>query len=147
MCILYLSTGLETLFEITLSETEQLKIATKRIRIQTLNSQASGSGDGVEILSKVPNEQVHEKTSTNEGADEEEISDQLVRTPSDYQTTDESEKQKEDDGDKDGEEDKERDVMNVNLEGGDVDMTDADTTKDTEDAHVTLMAANPVVQH
>ncbi|GKA53834.1 hypothetical protein Tco_0747149 [Tanacetum coccineum] len=225
------ATGLETLSKIALTETEQLKIATKRSRIQTLNSQASGSGDGVDILSKVPDEQVHEKTGTDEGAgdkpevpdvpehhsnseeeswtfsddddddedddankdsdahdddddatesdddgdnithpklstfstddqeeqddeeeqeeddeDEEEISDQLVRTPSDYQTTDESEKQKDDDRVKDGEEDKEGDVTNVNLEGGDVDMTEADTTKDTEDAHVTLTAATPVVQ-
>ncbi|GJU17018.1 hypothetical protein Tco_1144984 [Tanacetum coccineum] len=45
-----------------LIETEQLKIATKRSRIQTLNSQASGSGDGVDFLPKVPDEQVHEKT-------------------------------------------------------------------------------------
>ncbi|GJX17999.1 hypothetical protein Tco_0218831 [Tanacetum coccineum] len=51
-----------------LTETEQLKIATKRSRIQTLNSQASGSGDGVDILPKVPDEQVHEKTGTDEGA-------------------------------------------------------------------------------
>ncbi|GKF58553.1 hypothetical protein Tco_0172090, partial [Tanacetum coccineum] len=185
--------------EIALTETEQLKIAIKRSRIQTHNSQESGLGDGVDILSKVPNEQVHEKTGTDEGAgdklevpdvpehhsnseeeswtfsdddedddankdsdahddddddatesdddgdnithpklstfstddqeeqeeddkDEEEISDQLVCTPSDYQTTDESEKQKDDDRVKDGEEGKERDVTNVNLEGGDVDM-------------------------
>ncbi|GJU95942.1 hypothetical protein Tco_1320698 [Tanacetum coccineum] len=37
-------------------------------------------------------------------------------------------------------------MPNVALEGGDVDMTEADTTKDTEDAHVTLTAATPVVQ-
>ncbi|GKA01367.1 hypothetical protein Tco_0674032 [Tanacetum coccineum] len=190
------------------------------------------TGDGVDILSKVPDEQVHKKTGTDEGAgdkpevpdvpehhsnseeeswtfsdgddddedddankdsdahddddddatesdddgdnithpklstfstddqeenndeeeqeeddeDEEEISDQLVRTPSDYQTPDESEKQKDDDRVKDGEEDKEGDVTNVNLEGGDVDITEADTTKDTEDTHVTLTAATPVVQ-
>ncbi|GJZ69635.1 hypothetical protein Tco_0633185 [Tanacetum coccineum] len=207
------ATGLETLSEIALTETEQLKIATKRSRIQTLNSQETGSGDGVDILSKVPDEQVHEKTSTDEGAgdkpevpehhsnseeeswtfsdgddddddatesdddgdnithpklstfltddqeenndeeeqeeddkDEEEISDQLVRTPLDYQTPDESEKQKDDDRVKDSKEDKEGDVTNVNLEGGDVDMTEADTTKDTEDAYVTLTAATPVVQ-
>ncbi|GJY81449.1 hypothetical protein Tco_0494200 [Tanacetum coccineum] len=187
-------------------------------RIQTHNSQASSLGDGVDILSKVPDEQVHEKTGTDEGAgdkpevpdvpehhsnseeeswtfsdgddddddddatesdddgdnithpklstfstddqeeqddeeeqeeddeDEEEISDQLVRTPSDYQTSDESEKQKDDDRVKNGEEDKEGDVTNVALEGGDVDMTEADTTEDTEDAHVTLTAATPVVQ-
>ncbi|GJT57457.1 hypothetical protein Tco_0992511 [Tanacetum coccineum] len=41
------TTGLETLSEIALTETEQLKIATKRSQIQTLNSQESGSGDGV----------------------------------------------------------------------------------------------------
>ncbi|GKA40308.1 hypothetical protein Tco_0732901, partial [Tanacetum coccineum] len=233
------ATGLETLSETALTEAEQLKIAIKRSRIQTHSSQASGSGDGVDILSKVPDEQVHEKTGTDEGAgdkpevpdvpehhsnseeeswtfsdddddedddahadeddaankesdahddddddatesdddgdnithpklstfstddqeeqddeeeqeeddeDEEEISDQLVRTPSDYQTSDESEKQKDDDRVKNGEEDKEGDVTNVALEGGDVDMTEADTTKDTEDAHVTLTAATPVVQ-
>ncbi|GKF24259.1 hypothetical protein Tco_0076581, partial [Tanacetum coccineum] len=41
--------------------------AIKRSQIQTLNSQASGSCDGVDILSKVPDEQVHEKTGTDEG--------------------------------------------------------------------------------
>ncbi|GKD87387.1 hypothetical protein Tco_1358541, partial [Tanacetum coccineum] len=181
------ATGLETLFEIALTETKQLKIATKRSQIQTLNSYASGSGDGVDILSKVPDEQVHEKTVTvmmmmkmmmltkiqmhmmmmmqqnqimivttllmstfsiddqeenndeeeqdEDDEDDEEISDQLVRTPSNYQTSDESEKHKDDDRVKDGEEDKEGDVMNVNLEGGDVDITEVDTTKYMEDAH------------
>ncbi|GJT88475.1 hypothetical protein Tco_1070192 [Tanacetum coccineum] len=47
---------------------------------------------------------------------------------------------------KNGEEDKEGDVTNVALEGGDVDMTKADTTEDMKDAHVTLTAATPVVQ-
>ncbi|GJY15419.1 hypothetical protein Tco_0385841, partial [Tanacetum coccineum] len=216
--------GLKTLSEIALTETEQLKITIKRSRIQTHTSQVSGSGDGVDILSKVPDEQVHKQTSTDERAgdkpevpdvpehhsnseeeswtfsdgddddankdldahdddddatesdddgdnithpklstfltddkkeqddeeeqeeDEEEISDQLVSTPSDYQTTNESKKQTDDDKVKDGEEDKEGDVTNVNLEGGDVDMTKDDTTKETEDAHVTLIAATPVVQ-
>ncbi|GJW71460.1 hypothetical protein Tco_0128377 [Tanacetum coccineum] len=189
------TTGLETLSDIALTETEQLKIAIKRSRIQTHSSQASGSGDGVDTLLKVPDEQVYEKTGTDEGAgdkpevpdvpehhsnnddgdnithpklstfstddqeeqddeeeqedddeDEEEIYDQLVRTASDYQTSDESEKQKDDDRVKNGEEDKEGDVTNVALEGGDVDMTKADTTEDMKDAHVTLTAATPVVQ-
>ncbi|GJR88311.1 hypothetical protein Tco_0212322 [Tanacetum coccineum] len=91
-------------------------------------------------------EQDDEEEQEEDDEDEEEISDQLVRTPSDYQTSDESEKQKDDDRVKNGEEDKEGDVTNVALEGGDVDMTEADTTKDTEDAHVTLTAATPVVQ-
>ncbi|GKE01775.1 hypothetical protein Tco_1389758, partial [Tanacetum coccineum] len=212
---------------------EQLKIAIKRSRIQTHSSQASGSGDGVDILSKVPDEQVHEKTDTDEGAgdkpevpdvpkhhsnseeeswtfrnsddddeddddankdsdahddddddatkldddgdnithpklstfstddqeeqddeeeqedddeDEEEISDQLVCTPSDYQTSNESKKQKDDDMVKNGKEDKEGDVTSVAPEGGDVDMIEADTTKDTKDAHVNLTDATPIIQ-
>ncbi|GJT76433.1 hypothetical protein Tco_1043158 [Tanacetum coccineum] len=159
------ATGLETLSEIALTETEQLKIATKRSQIQTLNSQASGSGDGVDILSKVPDEQVHEKTCTDEGAgdkpevpnvpehhssnksddDGDNITHPKLSTFStdDQEENNDEEEQEEDDEDeeeisdqvKDGEEDKEGDVTNVNLEGGDVDMTEADTTKDTEDAH------------
>ncbi|GJU31417.1 hypothetical protein Tco_1175006 [Tanacetum coccineum] len=224
------ATGLETLSEIALTETKQLKIATKReveMFKHTTSQEMASWRWGFDILSKVPDEQVHEKTGTDEGAgdrlevpdvpehhsnskeeswtfsdddedddankdsdahdndddatesdddgdnithpklstfstddqeenndeeeqeeddeDEEEISDQLVHTPSDYQTPDESKKQKDDDRVKDGEEDKEGDVMNVNLEGGDVDMTEADTTH-TEDAHVTLTTATPVVQ-
>ncbi|GKC04574.1 hypothetical protein Tco_0996184 [Tanacetum coccineum] len=224
------ATGLETLSEIALIETEQLKIATKRSRIQSHSSHTSGSGDGVDNQSKVPDEQTQKKTGTDKGAgdkpkvpdvpehhsdseeeswtfsdgddddedddtnkdldahddndatksdddgdnithpklstfttddqeeqndeeeqleddeDEEEISNQLVHTPSDYQVSDESEKQKDYDKVKDGEEDKEGDETNVNLEGDDVDMTEANTTKDTEDSHVTLTADTPVVQ-
>ncbi|GJU04838.1 hypothetical protein Tco_1121268 [Tanacetum coccineum] len=62
------TTGLETLSDIALTKTEKLKIAIKRSRIQTHSSQASGSGDGVDILPKVPNEKVHKKTGTDEGA-------------------------------------------------------------------------------
>ncbi|GJW01207.1 hypothetical protein Tco_1556458 [Tanacetum coccineum] len=91
-------------------------------------------------------EQDDEEEQEDDDEDEEEIYDQLVRTASDYQTSDESEKQKDDDRVKNGEEDKEGDVTNVALEGGDVDMTKADTTEDMKDAHVTLTAATPVVQ-
>ncbi|GKD73565.1 hypothetical protein Tco_1331847, partial [Tanacetum coccineum] len=70
------ATGLETLSETALTEAEQLKIAIKRSRIQTHNSQSSGSGDGVDILSNVLDEQVHKKTGTYEGAgDKPEVSD------------------------------------------------------------------------
>ncbi|GKG21999.1 hypothetical protein Tco_0384594, partial [Tanacetum coccineum] len=54
------TTGLETLSDIALTETEQLNIAIKSSR--------RGSGDGVDILSKVPDEQVHEKTGSDKGA-------------------------------------------------------------------------------
>ncbi|GJW58816.1 hypothetical protein Tco_0105547 [Tanacetum coccineum] len=64
-------------------------------------------------------EQDDEEEQEDDDEDEEEIYDQLVRTASDYQTSDER---------------------------GDVDMTKADTTEDMKDAHVTLTAATPVVQ-
>ncbi|GKE71312.1 hypothetical protein Tco_1529384 [Tanacetum coccineum] len=149
------TTCLETLFDIALTETEQLKISIKRSRIQTHISQASGSGDGVDILLKVPDEQVHEKTGTDKGAgDKPEVPDVLEHDSNSEEESwtfsndddDEDEEEIFDQLVKNGEEDKEGDVTNVALEGGDVDMTEADTTKDMEDAHVTLTAATPVVQ-
>ncbi|GJX81962.1 hypothetical protein Tco_0331443 [Tanacetum coccineum] len=135
------------------------------------------TGDGVGILSKVLDEQVHEKTGTDEGADDDANKDLDAHDDDDDDATEsdddgdnithpklsifstddqeeqddeeeqeEDEKQKDDDRVKNGEEDKEGDVTNVALKGGDVDMTEADTTEDTEDAHVTLTAATPVVQ-
>ncbi|GKB14698.1 hypothetical protein Tco_0848621, partial [Tanacetum coccineum] len=72
-------------------------------------------------------EQDDEKEQEEDDEDEEEISDQLVHTPSDYKKTDESEKQTDDNKVKDGEANKEGDVTNVNMEGGDVDMTEDGT--------------------
>ncbi|GKD25250.1 hypothetical protein Tco_1231464, partial [Tanacetum coccineum] len=91
-------------------------------------------------------EEDDEEEQEDDDEDEVEISDQLVCTPSDYQTSNASEKQKDDDRVKNGKEDKEGDVTNVSLEGGDVDMTEVDTTEDMKDAHVTLTVATPVVQ-
>ncbi|GJS45700.1 hypothetical protein Tco_0595821 [Tanacetum coccineum] len=60
--------GLTVLSEVALTEDEQMKLATKRSRIQTHSSHASGSGDGVDTLSKVPDEQPQKKSGTDEGA-------------------------------------------------------------------------------
>ncbi|GJR80569.1 hypothetical protein Tco_0151354 [Tanacetum coccineum] len=49
--------GLTILSEVALSEAEQLKMATKRSKIQFHSSHASGLGDGVDTQLKVPNEQ------------------------------------------------------------------------------------------
>ncbi|GJU64575.1 hypothetical protein Tco_1246410 [Tanacetum coccineum] len=46
----------------------KMKIAIERSKIQTHNSHFSGSGDGVNIQSKVPNEQQQNISGTNEGA-------------------------------------------------------------------------------
>nr|GEW78221.1 retrovirus-related Pol polyprotein from transposon TNT 1-94 [Tanacetum cinerariifolium] len=50
--------GLAILFEVALSEAEQIKLATKRSKKDFHMSHASGLGDGVDIQSKVPDELV-----------------------------------------------------------------------------------------
>ncbi|GKC68485.1 hypothetical protein Tco_1101083, partial [Tanacetum coccineum] len=62
------SKGLTVLFEVALSEAEQMKLATKRSLKEFHISQTSGSSDGVDILSKVPDEQQQTGSGTNEGA-------------------------------------------------------------------------------
>nr|GFA40883.1 hypothetical protein [Tanacetum cinerariifolium]GFA40943.1 hypothetical protein [Tanacetum cinerariifolium] len=96
--------GLETLSEITLSETEQIKIATKRSKIQFYSSHASGSGadKGTGVSPGVPNTELdndgddflHPELSTfdkeerhDENQDEEgEGSDLRVQTPSHFES-------------------------------------------------------------
>ncbi|GKB49859.1 hypothetical protein Tco_0900612 [Tanacetum coccineum] len=62
------SKGLTVLSEVALSEDDQIKLATKRNKKEFNSSHASGSGDGVDIQSKVPDEQQHIVFGTNEGA-------------------------------------------------------------------------------
>ncbi|GJS95146.1 hypothetical protein Tco_0802114 [Tanacetum coccineum] len=62
------SKGLTVLSEVAFSEAEQMKLATKRSLKEFHISHASGSGDGVDILSKVPDEQQQTESGTNEGA-------------------------------------------------------------------------------
>ncbi|GKB57421.1 hypothetical protein Tco_0913607 [Tanacetum coccineum] len=62
------SKGLIVLSEVALSEVEQMKLATKRSMKEFHISHASGSGDEVDILSKVPDEQQQTRSGTNEGA-------------------------------------------------------------------------------
>ncbi|GKE22511.1 hypothetical protein Tco_1434023 [Tanacetum coccineum] len=64
------SKGLTVLSEFALSEAEQMKLATKRSLNEFHISHASGSGDGVDILSKVPDAQQQTRSGTNEGADD-----------------------------------------------------------------------------
>ncbi|GJS54101.1 hypothetical protein Tco_0627463 [Tanacetum coccineum] len=59
--------GLAILFEVELSEAEQLKLATKRSKTQFHSSHASGSGDGVNTQSKVPDKQQQKTSGTDEG--------------------------------------------------------------------------------
>ncbi|GKB47288.1 hypothetical protein Tco_0898041 [Tanacetum coccineum] len=64
------SKGLTVLSEVALTEAQQMKIAIERSKIQTYSSYASGSGDRVDIQSKVPDEQQQNISGTNEGAGE-----------------------------------------------------------------------------
>ncbi|GJY13190.1 hypothetical protein Tco_0382499 [Tanacetum coccineum] len=165
--------GLTVLSEVALSEAEQLKMATKRSKIQFHSSHASGSGDGVDTQSKVPNEQQQNVSGTNEGTgddndehdledekdddkndikddDDEVSSDQKVSTPLDHEFIKEEENQEGDDYVKEGEqEDEEEELygdLNINLERGAAEMTVAQANKEIDDTHVTLTAEPPVVQ-
>ncbi|GKB92837.1 putative ribonuclease H-like domain-containing protein [Tanacetum coccineum] len=59
--------GLAVLSEVALSKAEQLKLATKRSKKDFHMSHASGLGDGVDIQSKVPDEQQQKASDTDEG--------------------------------------------------------------------------------
>ncbi|GJS33195.1 hypothetical protein Tco_0531577 [Tanacetum coccineum] len=67
--------GLAVLSEVALSGAKQLKLATKRSKKDFHMSYASGSGDGVDIQSKVPDEQQQKTSNTDEGTDSEEEGD------------------------------------------------------------------------
>ncbi|GJV33217.1 hypothetical protein Tco_1393617 [Tanacetum coccineum] len=59
--------GLEVLSEVALTETEQIKLVTKRSKKDFHVSHASGSGDRVDNLSKVPDEQQQKTSGTDKG--------------------------------------------------------------------------------
>nr|GEZ32978.1 hypothetical protein [Tanacetum cinerariifolium] len=62
------SKGLTVLSKATLSEADQIKLVTKRSKKEFHSSYTSGSGDGVDIQSKVLDEQQQTVSGTNEGA-------------------------------------------------------------------------------
>ncbi|GJR03794.1 hypothetical protein Tco_0526778 [Tanacetum coccineum] len=61
------SKGIEILSDVALSEATQLKEATKRSKKDYDISQASGSGDGTDFESEVPDEKQRKTSSTYEG--------------------------------------------------------------------------------
>ncbi|GKC92899.1 hypothetical protein Tco_1158341 [Tanacetum coccineum] len=70
------SKRLTVLSKVAMYEAEQMKLATKRSKKDFHSSHASGSGDGVDIQSKVYDEQQQNISGTNEGAgDEPEVPD------------------------------------------------------------------------
>ncbi|GKD40325.1 hypothetical protein Tco_1260532 [Tanacetum coccineum] len=59
--------GLAVLSKVALTKAEQLKLATKRSKTQFHSSYVSGSSDGVDTQSKVPDEQQLKTSGTDEG--------------------------------------------------------------------------------
>ncbi|GJY48450.1 hypothetical protein Tco_0438406 [Tanacetum coccineum] len=160
------SKGLIVISEVALSKAEQMKLATKRSLKEFYISYASGSGDGVDILSKVPDAQQQTGSGTYEGAGEDEEEDEEHDNDDDNDDNDDEDDDQEnasqrtesddegDDFDDDtmGEEQGNEDNgelygdLNINLSRSDAEMTDAQTNPETEEAHVTLTTEPLVVQ-
>ncbi|GKE23427.1 hypothetical protein Tco_1434939 [Tanacetum coccineum] len=70
--------GLAVLSEVVLTKAEQIKLATKRSKTQFHSSHASGSGDGVDTQSKVPDtqQQSHDEEDVDEEIDVNDDSDE-----------------------------------------------------------------------
>nr|GEU40090.1 hypothetical protein [Tanacetum cinerariifolium] len=159
--------GLETLSEIALSEAEQMKLAIERIKTQLHSYQPSslGAHEGTGVSPGVPDVPTYrsddEWISWKSKDKEEDSFDPRVQTPSHVETIDDEDNNEEIQGvnvkgdELDEEETNEEDEgdelyrdVNVNLEGRDIEMTDAQqtniqTTQVTEDTHVIITLVNP----
>ncbi|GJX31119.1 hypothetical protein Tco_0240974 [Tanacetum coccineum] len=89
--------GLETLSEVALSEHEQMKIATKRSKTQFHSSNASGSGDGADTQSEVPDEQQQKDDGDDEDDDNDEHGLNDEKDDADDDAKNDSEETKSDD--------------------------------------------------
>nr|GFB71126.1 hypothetical protein [Tanacetum cinerariifolium] len=153
--------GLETLSEIALTETEQMKNVTKRSKIDFHSSHTSGSDDEEVRLSK--DDEDDAKNDDNEQTESDNDGDDFVypkfSTPDEEERQDEEDKDKEDNVDEE-KLDEEEDVnelyrdVNVNLEGIDTEMTDTllpnvQVTQVVEDTNVikTKSAKPPTLDH
>ncbi|GJU48319.1 hypothetical protein Tco_1217874 [Tanacetum coccineum] len=117
------SKGLTVLSEAALSEADQLKLATKRSKKEFHSSHASGSGNEVDIQSKVPDEQQQNVFGASEGAgDKPEVPD----VP-EYKSESEEESWTFSQGEDDDEEKDEHDSDNNN------DENDSENDNDDED--------------
>nr|GEU98638.1 hypothetical protein [Tanacetum cinerariifolium] len=67
--------GLAVLYEVALSKAKQVKLVTERSKTNFHISQASGSGDGVDTQSKVPDEQQQKTFGIDKGTDSDDEDD------------------------------------------------------------------------
>ncbi|GJY97103.1 hypothetical protein Tco_0514013 [Tanacetum coccineum] len=117
------SKGLTVLSEAALSEADQLKLATKRSKKEFHSSHASGSSDGVDIQSKVPDEQQQNVSGASEGAGDK---PEVLDVP-EYKSKSEEESWTFSQGEDDDEEKDEHDSDNNN------DENDSENDNDDED--------------
>ncbi|GJW62133.1 hypothetical protein Tco_0111468 [Tanacetum coccineum] len=115
--------GLAVLSKVALTKAEQLKLATKRSKTQFHSSHASGSGDGVDTQSKVPDEQQQKSSGTDKGTGTKPgVPDVPI-----YES--ESEKESWDDSE---DEDDENDSDDLSVEGNDNNDGDDDDANDED---------------
>nr|GEW38571.1 retrovirus-related Pol polyprotein from transposon TNT 1-94 [Tanacetum cinerariifolium] len=120
--------GLNVLSVVALSEAGQLKEATKRSKKDFHISQASGSGDGTDFQSGVPDEQHRKTSSTDEGTG---TKRGVLDIPKyDY----ESKKESWDDSEEEDDDD-ENDAGDENDDDGNYDGNDGDGNDDDDDAN------------
>ncbi|GJV84423.1 hypothetical protein Tco_1524321 [Tanacetum coccineum] len=113
--------GFTVLFEVALTEADQLKLATKRSKTEFHSYHASGSGDEVDTQSKVLGEQHLEIAGADEGTDNENDSDDL---------SDESDDDNDGNNGNDGDDDDAND--DDKQEGDDTNDDDEETDKEEE---------------
>ncbi|GJT81928.1 hypothetical protein Tco_1056270 [Tanacetum coccineum] len=106
------SKGLTVLSEVALSEADQMKLATKRSKKEFHSSHTSGSGDGVDIQSKVLDEQQHTVSGTNEGAGEDDEENDEHDSEDDNNEHDSENENDDVDDDQENEEEKEDEKAN-----------------------------------
>ncbi|GKC19083.1 hypothetical protein Tco_1021233 [Tanacetum coccineum] len=124
--------GLAVLSKVAVSEAEQLKLATKRSKIQFHSSHTSGSGDGVEIQSKVPDdEKKFWGNSEDEDKDDKNDYDDLSDEGDD--DNDGNDGNEGDDDDANDDDKQEGDDTNDDYKETDSDRTESDKNKTNEE--------------
>nr|GEW55185.1 hypothetical protein [Tanacetum cinerariifolium] len=160
--------SLTVLFNVAMTEAEQIKLAMKRSLQQTHISQASGLGtdEGTGIIPGVPDvptedsvEEISWKLSDDDDDDDVDEKSDDQDNDDDQDTNEKTPENSDDEGNddaslglnvgseegqdtEDDEDELYRDV-NINLAGRDVQMTDVHTTQEFKDTHVTLTLVNP----
>ncbi|GJU78865.1 hypothetical protein Tco_1275935 [Tanacetum coccineum] len=128
--------GLNVLSEVALSEAAQLKEATKQSKKDFHISQASGSGDGTDFQSGVPDEQHHKTSGADEGTGTKLGVPNIPKYDfeSDKESWGDSEEEDDDDED-DTEDDNGNDASDGNDDYDDDDDDDNDNDGDDNDAN------------